>query len=860
VLANAPNGYTERDLVLTDQLAAVYALAIQHQRAVEALSESEARYRLMADNASDVISRHATDGTYLYASPSCQSILGYAAEQMPGRNLYDIVHPDDLDLVRAAYQSVLESREETTFSYRVKRMDGEYIWLETSARAIRSVHSGTVIETVAVSRNITRRKRTEESLQHARDVAEATTRAKSEFLANMSHEIRTPMNAVIGMTNLLLDTELTGDQRDCVETIRLSGDALLTLINDILDFSKIEAGRLELEQHPFNLRDCIEETLDLLAPRAAEKGLDMAYIIGEEIATDIIADSSRLRQVLVNLVSNGVKFTEQGEVVIEVVSSSAAEPADTRRGEPTSPSSLMYHITVRDTGIGIPVERLDRLFLSFSQLDASTTRKYGGSGLGLAISKRLAELMGGTIWVESEYGKGSTFHFTFVANPAPTEPHPFLSSDQPVLRGKRVLVVDDNATNRAILSHQLNRWGMQTKIVDSGSQALEQIHRSEPFDLAILDMNMPEMDGLTLAKRIRQQADTTNNPLLRQLPLMLWSSIALREKGSRTEDPAAPSDITATLIKPIRPSLLYDTLVDFFQQQAPTPENTTQRTSISTSSTIWKDIDRQMGQKHPLHILLAEDNIVNQKVALRMLEKLGYRADVASNGIEVVRSLGQYRYDVVLMDVQMPEMDGVEATQYIRTTLPPDQQPTIIAMTAHAMEGNREWLLEAGMDDYVSKPVRLEDLVAALLRVGTQSSAPPVQHEDESANQQSRDRTRLPVIDTTTLEQTLTMMESEAAGSAAHFLATYLEETTAIVGTLQQAYEQQNRSKLAQTAHYLATSSAHVGALQLSELSHQLETQAGGAPFEEIASIVQQIYQVYQDVRALLNERLTSMG
>jgi PAS domain S-box-containing protein len=717
VLANPPHDYNDRDVVLARQLAAVYALAIQHQRAVEALSESEARYRLMADNVSDMISRHAPDGTYRYVSPSCESMLGYNPDVMPGWSCYDIIHPDDHDTVRNAYQEVLESGEESTFCYRVQRRDGEYIWLETSARAIRSVHSNTVVETVAVSRNITRRKQVEAALQQARDVAEATTRAKSEFLANMSHEIRTPMNAVIGMTNLLLDTRLTREQHDYVETIRLSGDALLTLINDILDFSKIEAGRLELEHHRFNLRDCIEETLDLLAPKADEKDLNLAYFIEEQIPTDIIADSTRLRQILVNLVSNSIKFTEQGEVVVRV-----GEEASNAAASPPPATHRMLHITVRDTGIGIHPDQFQRLFRSFSQLDASTTRKYGGSGLGLAISKRLAELMGGTIWAESDYGHGATFHLTIlarVADPQPTPP-PFLVPEQPLLQGKRVLVVERNATNRAVLERYLRLWGMQPVITDTGANALEQLYHTPPFDLAFIDITTHDhdIDGLALVERITRYAIAASAPALYHLPILLWSSLALREKGERLEQCIATAHIVATLNRPIRPALLYDTLITFFGAQAAnSDDNATSHLCIPPRSTVWQDIDRQMGKNHPLHILLAEDNIVNQKVALRMLEKLGYRADVAANGIEVLRLLEQYRYDVILMDVQMPEMDGVEATQQIRTHLPPDIQPTIVAMTAHAMEGNREWLLEAGMDDYVSKPFKPEALVAALRRV-----------------------------------------------------------------------------------------------------------------------------------------------
>ena len=612
---------------------------------------------------------------------------------------------DEQKLIRGEID-VLNAEEAETWP------DGSKTWVTTTKLPLRN-NNGETIGTFGVSLDITPQKRAEEALMLAKQAAEAANRAKSDFLANMSHEIRTPLNAVIGMTELVLDTELSPMQRDYLTMVQNSGESLLSLINDILDFSKIEAGKLELDLAPFDLHECLGDTLKSLSLRAARKGLELVCRIAPKVPRFVVGDATRLRQVAMNLVGNALKFTERGEVVLEAwIASPIGETESTSSNSTAanagSQSPFTLNCIVRDTGIGIPTEKLGTIFEAFEQADTSVTRKYGGTGLGLAITSRLVEMMGGTIRVESHLGQGSSFQFTTKLEPAPEGVLRQQAASASRILGARALVVDDNETNRLLLDEILHNWGMEPTLAESAAEAIALLraaqHRRHPFALVLSDVNMPEADGFSLLQEIRRDADVSAVPVV-----MLTS-------GDRPGDIARCKELGAAgyLVKPVKQSELFDAIVAALGV-----------TTVDDAPT--KPTGPEGPTVPPLQILLAEDSIPNQKLAIGLLSKWGHTVTVANNGREAVEMSAASQFDLVLMDVQMPELDGLQATERIRDREKATKRRLpIIAMTAHAMSGDREQCLAAGMDSYLTKPIRVKELQGALQKFfGSSHSASP---------------------------------------------------------------------------------------------------------------------------------------
>jgi two-component system sensor histidine kinase/response regulator len=663
----------------------------------ESLRESEERFRIMADSCPTIIWVTDAEGTTRLANRMCREFFGAPFEQLESGQSRLLIHPDDHNQYVAKFQSAVHNRAPFRAEARVRRADGEWRWIVSYAEPRLSL-GGEFLGHVGISPDITDRKQTEEALQRAKDAAESANRSKSEFLANMSHEIRTPMNGVIGLTDLVLDTELTSEQRNYLENVRVSADSLLRILNDILDFSKIEAGKLEIEVIEFDLRHTVEAILKVLGIRAAARNLELACELASDIPARVLGDPGRLRQILVNLIGNATKFTETGEVVMSVERRYAVA------GE------VELHFSVKDTGIGIPLGKQQHVFSAFAQADSSSTRTFGGTGLGLTISSQLVQMMGGEIWLVSQEGVGSTFHFTVRLGVAPDPEEETGPADLAELADLRVLVVDDNDSNRHILEKMLSKRGMKVTTADSGPAALEILQAAKQggtaFALMIVDVRMPEMDGFALAELIRTNQLTS-------------APIALLTSGAQTGDTdrCCELGVSVYLVKPVGEMELMDAIERLLHPSS--------RAKVEP-----KPPARQASTdgNQPLRLLVVEDNPVNRLVATRLLAKRNHTVLSASNGREALEMIEREQFDCALMDVQMPVLDGLRATAAVRSKerISGGHLP-IIAMTAHAMAGDLERCIAAGMDGYLTKPIKAEDVFATVNRVLHELRANPPQ-------------------------------------------------------------------------------------------------------------------------------------
>ena len=794
--------YLVKDELNTNRLERTIRYAVERQRLLSALEHERYLLHTLMDNLPDSIYFKDAEGRFLRISKAkaLRSGLRDPAEAV-GKTDFDFFARADAEQAFADEQRIMQSNV-SMFGKEEKHVwpDGRQSWVATTKLPLRD-KSGNVIGTFGISHDITEQKLAAEAYREAKEAAEAANRAKSNFVANMSHEIRTPMNAILGMTELVLDTQLTRSQREYLTMVHESGESLLGLLNDILDFSKIEAGKLDLDESTFSLRESLGDTMKSLGLRAADKRLELAWRVAPLTPDALVGDANRLRQVIVNLTGNAIKFTEQGEVLVDV------------HHQNQSDGQVELDITVRDTGIGIPPEKLATVFGAFEQADPSTTRKYGGTGLGLAISARLAELMGGRVWAESEVGRGSTFHF--VARLGLGDPRALeLPTHEPVLlHNTRVLVVDDNVTNRRILEETLANWGLAVVATSNSSSALllarQACWENQPFRLLLTDINMPEMDGFELSRQMK------SDRRLQDIVIIALTS------GSRLGDSARCDElgIAAHLMKPVKQSELFDTIVKSLGITAVEDEPASERLTPTEEPLP------------PLRVLLAEDSLFNQRLAIGVLERHGHQVVVANNGREAVQAVQQDRFDIVLMDVQMSEMDGLEATAAIRQWegevgghIP------IVAMTAHAMKGDRELCMDAGMDGYVPKPVRSKELFSVMRQLlggapaASDKATPP---ETEPA-----------------VEVDLSGLLENVGGNRAllhELIDIFLDECPRHATSIRQAIAARDAATLRLAAHTLKGALRHFGAEHSASLAQSLEDMGKNGSVDSAAPIFAQL-------------------
>jgi two-component system sensor histidine kinase/response regulator len=776
------SGHIGRIVGVTDDIT-------ERKRAEDALREANALLNTLVQAIPDVVYVKDYQGRNLLVNRAYEELVNLSQREMIGKYDQQVLPARLAAQCRQSDEEVMKQRQSVRCEELSTTEKGEQVFFETIKAPLLD-DQGNLLGLVGVSRDITERKRAEGMLTKAKEQAEEANRLKSQFLANMSHEIRTPMNAIIGMTDIVLDTDLTDEQRDYLSTVKHSARALLELLNDILDLSKIEADKIELETIDFDLRVTVEGVADTLARRASEKGLELACMIHHQVPSRLRGDPGRLRQILMNLAGNAVKFTDRGEVVISV------------EVEQETEQRAWLVVSVADTGMGISQEKQEKIFESFTQADGSTTRKYGGTGLGLSICKRLVELMGGQIGVQSQPGKGSRFWFKVALEKQQSTDEDFLVIP-PDIRGMRMLVVDDNRTNRTILAKMLESFGCSPEVVESGRQALETlkraVHGEKLFDLVLLDMQMPEMDGVETLKAIKADPD------IRDMVVIMLTSMGVRGDAARLE----AMGCAGYLLKPVKQSQLFDTIITVLSRRESKLQDTPFK--IVTRHTV-ADVKRRRTR-----ILLAEDNPMNQKLAVALLKKAGYTVDAVENGKLAVEALNRKYYDLVLMDVQMPEMDGFEATKAIREKKDERRNIPILAMTAHAMKGDRERCLGAGMDDYVSKPIEPQELLDAIKK-WVRADADEQEGTEAGVRQQSR--VCDPIVN---IEAVLQNRFDGDIDFFAEMLREFLAYAPKQLENLERSLDASDGRVVESEAHSLKGAAGNLGARRIAELALEME-------------------------------------